>query len=202
VASNFLTIKAGDDVLKHYANGLGALGDYRGRQVMARALNRAGMPALTGVRRALVVRTSAPRSIVVKQVTADKAYAGEASGALAKLEFRVRATGNPIELREFKPREFGYGVRVKVWGRVQRYGGAFMSGGVWPDRKPFGSRPGMNTRVFVRETRQRLPIKQLWGPSLPKELLQREIVTVFEKSAERLSNSIAHELDRELSKFS
>lgn len=197
MATQILTIKAGDHVLDRFANGLGALGEQRAKQVIARGLNRAGNPALTAVRRALVKRTSAPLALVKKQVYARKAWAGDEGGA-GKLQFEIVAFGRPIPLRDFKPVEFKFGVRAKVWGRFQRFDGAFMRGGLWPNRVGLN----LGDKVFVRETNRRLPIKQVFGPSLPKELIKPEIVKVFTARADTLGDAIAHELDRELSKFS
>ncbi|MDP1642732.1 MAG: hypothetical protein Q8L59_11155 [Phenylobacterium sp.] len=190
-------LRQGDDVLQNFANGLGALGEGRARKVMARALNRTGGPTLTKVRRELRTSTSAPAAVVRRQVVAAKAWAGDGSGP-GKMEFVIRATGRPLPLSLFKPREFRFGVRAKVWGSFQRYEGMFTRGGRWPDRVPLG-RGG---HVFVRTSAARLPIKRAFGPSLPKELIEDKIVMVWRSSTARLGGDIAHELDRELSKFS
>lgn len=190
-------LRQGDAVLERFANSLGALGEGQARKVMARALNRTGGPTLTKVRRELVRATSAPTSIVRKQVVASKAWAGSGEGP-GKMEFVIRAAGRPLPLAMFKPREFSFGVRAKVWGRFQRYEGMFTRGGRWPARVPLG-RGG---HVFVRTSKARLPIKRAFGPALPKELVEDKIVTVWRSSTARLGDDIAHELDRELTKFS
>ncbi len=191
-----IEIRQGDAVLARFANGLGALGEFKARQVMARGLNRAGMPTLTKVRRELARRTSAPMAIIRRQVVASKAWAGVVGGT-GKLEFAIRASGRPLPLAVFKPREFKAGVRAKVWGRFQRFDGSFMRGGRWPARVELS----MGGQVFVRTSAKRLPIERLYGPSLPKELIEDQVVAVFNGSIVRLGNDIAHELDRELSRF-
>jgi len=192
-----LTIKAGDDVLHRFSNGLGALGKDRTQKVLARALNRTGGPTLTKVRRVLAARTSTPMSIIRRQVYAQKAWAG-AVGGEGKLDFKIIAYGRPLPLAVFKPTEFKFGVRAKVWGRVQRFEGAFMRGGRWPNRVELNMGTG---QVYVRSTKSRTPIERVYGPSLPKELVEEEVFDAFEANVARLGDDIAHELDRELSKF-
>lgn len=192
-----LTIKPSDRVLEQFGNGLGALGEGRARKVIVRAINRTGNPAVTAVRRELVKATSAPLSLVKQYVYARKAWAGDGGGA-GKLEFQIIAHGRPLPLAVFRPKEFRYGVRARVWGRYQRFEGAFMRGGLWPARVDLP----MGGHVFVRASAQRLPIERAYGPSLPKELLEPAIVKVFAARAAKLGDAIAHELDRELSRFS
>lgn len=148
-----LVVRSNDRVLASFANGLGALGEARSRQVMARALNRTGGPTLTKVRRELARATSAPMSIIRRQVVASKAWAGDGS-IPGKLDFKIRATGNPLPLRVFKPVEFKFGVRARVWGRFQRFEGAFTRGGLFPDRVALAKGGG---NVFARTGKARLP---------------------------------------------
>jgi len=192
-----IVLRENDQVLRRFANALGALDEGLARKVMVRGLNRTGGPALTQVRRAIAKRTSAPMAIVRRQVVASKAWAGDGTGP-GKLEFKVRATGRPLPLRVFRPTEFKFGIRARVWGSVQRFEGAFTRGGLFPNRVEL-SRTGGN--VFVRSGKARLPIEKMFGPSLPKELVEGEIVQVFEGAILRLGDDIAHELDRELSRF-
>lgn len=191
-----IELRKGDDVLTRFENGLGALGEHRAQKVMARGLNRTGMPALTKVRREIARRTSAPMAIVRREVVASKAWGGEVAGG-GKMSFSIRASGRPLSLALFRPREFKFGIRAKVWGRFQRFEGAFMRGGRWPNRVDLN----MAGQVFVRTSAKRLPIERMFGPSLPKSLVEEEVVRVWRDATARLGNDIAHELDRELSKF-
>jgi hypothetical protein len=195
-ARKILTLRPGDDVLQRFANGLGALGADGTRKVLARSLNRAGGPALTAVRRELARATSAPMSLIRKQVYARKAWAGSAAGE-GRLDFQIISYGKPIPLAFFKPREFSYGVRAKVWGRWQRFDGMFMRGGRWPDRVELD----MGGKVFVRTSKARLPIEQAFGPSLPHELFEPPVLKIFAERATKLGDAIAHELDRELTRL-
>lgn len=192
-------LRENDQVLARFANGLGALGEGRARKVMARALNRAGNPTLTKVRRELVRSTSAPLAVVRSQVVAQRAWGGDESGS-GKLKYTIMATGSALPLRFFTRAEFKFGVRAKVWGRFQRFEGAFMRGGRWPDRVDL-TKGGMRGNVFVRTSAARLPIKTVWGPALPKELVEDRIVDVFDTANARLGDDISHELDRELSRL-
>lgn len=195
-----IELKQGDEVLERFANGLGALGDYRARQVMARALNRAGNPSATKVRRAIAKHTSIPYKMVEKGVVVRKAWSGTEAGP-GKLSFTLHSTGYRLALRHFRPVEFRYGVRAKVWGKFQRFEGAFMRGGAWPNRKPF-EKKGMDQNVWVRTDKARLPIRRMYGPSIPGAMLDAAIVKVWRTATARLGDDIAHELDRALSRFS
>jgi hypothetical protein len=52
-------------------------------------------------------------------------------------------------------------VRAKIWGRAQTFRSAFVV-------KRYGG------GVFKRTGKSRFPIEQLWGPSVPKEMLRDE----------------------------
>ena len=203
MAGDRITLKPADQVLARFTNGLGALGDYRARQVMARALNRAGMPTLTKVRRSVRDATSAPMKLIRTQVVPGKAFSGSAveqGGSFGeKLEFRIVASGRPLPLSVFNPVAFKGGVRAKVWGAYHRYPRMFMTGGHWPDRVPFG-RAEMGGQVFHRQFKDRLPIERSFGPWLPKELVKPKVVEAFNSGLARLGDDIAHELDRELTR--
>jgi hypothetical protein len=189
-----LRITPGDQTLARYGNAMAILGDYGTRQVLARALNRTGGPMLTAVRRALRDQTSAPMAIIRKQVVARKAWAGTAMGA-GKLEFAIVASGRPLSLAYFNPRETRQGVRAKVWGAVQTYPGMFMKGGRFPKRV---AAPELRGQVFVRADATRLPIERTFGPALPKELVQGKAREAFDQGVERLGRDIDHELYRAL----
>ena len=67
----------------------------------------------------------------------------------------------------FCPRQFGYGVHAKPWGCWQRFESAFLVG-------------SLGNNAFVRESKARFPIKKMFGPSIPKELVQDATRAAFE----------------------
>ena len=61
----------------------------------------------------------------------------------------------------FSAKQFTYGVRSRIWGKSQGLRSAFVV-------KRFGG------GVFKRTDKARAPVEQLWGPSVPKEMLRDE----------------------------
>jgi hypothetical protein len=72
-----------------------------------------------------------------------------------------------VGLSYFSPRQFGYGVCGKPWGRWQRFEIAFLVG-------------SLGNNAFVREGKARFPIKKMFGPSIPKEMIQDATRAAFE----------------------
>jgi hypothetical protein len=72
-----------------------------------------------------------------------------------------------VSLSYFSPRQFGYGVGGKPWGRWQRFESAFLVS-------------SLGNNAFVREGKARFPIKKMFGPSISKELVQDAIRAAFE----------------------
>ena len=57
--------------------------------------------------------------------------------------------------------------------------------------------PSLGGQVFVREGKGRLPIRKLWGPSLPKELVRDTVPAAFKEVAkEEFAGRVLHEVNR------
>ena len=183
-------IDSRDSVMKRFGNQLGALGEGKARAAMARAVNHTGAKTYTAVRRALAQQTSAPVAIIRKEVQLRKA-AHKGTGAI---EAVIRGRGSELPLGVFKPKQFSYGVRVKVWGKVQQYKSMFGA----PGRNPklvarLGGQP------HIRVGKERFPIQRAYGPSLPKEMVKdatREAFLTVSKDV--LEKRLEHEIGRML----
>jgi hypothetical protein len=106
----------------------------------------------------------------------------------ATLTATVRATGFAIRLIEFKARQTRRGVTANAWGQRKLYPKSFIA----------TMRSG-HRQVFVRKGRARLPIKALWGPSVPGVMAQDAIHSAIEShAAERLQTNIGRQIDRAL----
>ena len=79
-------------------------------------------------------------------------------------------TGRHLPLSFFGAKQFSYGVRAKIWGRAQTFRSAFVV-------KRYGG------GVFKRTGKARFPIEQLWGPSVPKEMLRDEAYAAWTGAA-------------------
>lgn len=184
-----IIVSPADPVLDRFANQLGAIGD-KAPAAIGRAINRTVDMVYTQTVRSLVKQTSAPRAVVVAAMR--KKYASTSGGAL---EGAVIATGRELSLKIFKPAQFKAGTKATVWGKRQLFPGAFM-----------GPKPGaigrkLRGHVFTRTSKDRFPIKKLYGPSIPKEMVKDASAAQFQSIAPPiLARRVEHEIGRLLPK--
>lgn len=177
-----------DNVLSRFANQIGAVGEEKGRKALARAVNRVTTTVEGRVVRAIGKQSSIPTAIVRTQMT-KKLAAHKGGGAI---EGHVIASGNALPLKVFNPKQFSWGVRAKVWGRMERFPSQFMYGGRWNSGKLIAG-----GHVFARTTADRLPIEKQFGPSVPEEMVRDEAARVFHHTVQTmLPKRVAHELSR------
>lgn len=181
-------VTAGDDVLHRFGNQIAAVGEGKATMALARAVNRVTKTVEGRVIRALVKQTSAPRAIVRAQIRTQLADP-KGRGAI---EGRVIATGRELSLSVFRPKQFSFGVRVKVWGKSQRYEHAFIYAGHWRSGQAIAG-----SNVFKRTGAEPKPIEKLYGPSIPREMVKDHVADVFQQTvADMLPRRVAHELGR------
>lgn len=138
-----ITVNFKDDVLKRYANQLGALGQGKAEQALQRALNHTGAKAKTAVTKALTTQTGLKPAIIRRAVKTLKGDAGSMS-------FTLRTEGGNVRLKFFGAKETQSGVSAAPWGARRVYGGTFMKAGWgnrWPERF---AKPNWNGQVFER----------------------------------------------------
>jgi hypothetical protein len=99
------------------------------------------------------------------------------------LRYEIAVTGAPISLSEFDARQGRAGVSAAPWGKRRLFAHTFMVG-------------SLNDQVFMRTSHNRLPIRKLWGPSLPKELVKDEVANAFKRVvAEDGGRRVLHEIE-------
>lgn len=172
-----------DDKLPRFGSALQQIGDGRARMVLARAVNHTGRKALTAVRRGLVQQTSAPRKAVVS-ATVGK---GSATKGFGPISYVISAAHKPLSLKIFKPRQDASGVTAKVWRQNKSFRSAFIV-------------QSLGGHVSRRVGRARLPIRQLYGPSMATELIKDESRAAFQRVIRELPPRVNHELARVLPK--
>lgn len=146
------------------------------RPALARALNHTGDKARTQVIRALVKQTGAKYGAVRKALTSRPATAGAPV-------YRIIAQGPYLSLKEFGARQTGAGVSAAPWGRRRVFAHTFIV-------------PALGGHVFERKGKARLPLRKLWGPALPKELVKDQTKAAFETTvAVELPRRVAHEIE-------
>jgi hypothetical protein len=167
---------------------LRTLPDTLARKALVRALNKA----------AENVRVAASKAIREKRSLSAKTVRDAFSLVRAnpsKLVATIKVTGNPVPLTEYKARHarrLGVSVMVTPGQRKRvRHAGnkAFISA-------------KLGGHVFAREGTERLPIKKLFGPSLPSTMLNAEVRQAWEATAqEAIVKRAAEEVNNELRKM-
>ena len=137
-----------------------SVGEQAAVRAFSRALNSEGNKVRTQVRRALRQQTGAKAALISSETRTIRS-------SFANLSYTIEARGDYLGLSHFSPRQFGYGVRAKPWGRWQRFESAFLLG-------------SLGNNAFVRKSKARFPIKKMFGPSIPKELVQDATRAAFE----------------------
>lgn len=180
-------ITPGDDIMRRFGNQIGALGEGKAHQALARAVNRVTTTVHGRVIKAIRKQSEIPTAIIRASVGRRLVKPG-GGGAL---EGEVWAKGKPLSLKVFKARQLDFGVKAKWGGEWHRYRGAFMG------PLPSVTAGRLNGHVFVRTSAKRLPIEQLFGPAVPEELVRAESARTFQLTvANMLPERVAHELGR------
>lgn len=86
-----------------------------------------------------------------------------------KLTASTIARGRPINLIRFKARQTKKGVSASAWGKRKVYKGTFIA--------------NKGRTVFKRKGKARAPIRGVWGPSIPKTMLEDYIVKAMQETA-------------------
>ncbi|MDR9395671.1 MAG: hypothetical protein RI571_15360 [Roseovarius sp.] len=144
----------------HFEAAVARVGEQGATRAFNRALNSEGGKVRTQVRRALRKQTGAKARLINRETRGIRS-------TFSNLTYTIEARGNHLGLSHFSPRQFSYGVRAKPWGRWQRFEGAFLVG-------------ALANNAFVREGRARLPIRKMFGPAIPKEMVQDATRDAFE----------------------
>lgn len=145
---------------------------------VAKALDEVGNKTKTQVTRA-VAKQAGVKYRKAKSVLSSKQAMGTGMGA-----YEIIARDVTLSLKEFSPKQRAKGVVAAPWGRRLLFKHAFI---------------GPNGHVYVRLTKARLPIKKLWGPNIPKEMVKDEsAATFFRVSSELLGPAIEKWLLRKI----
>lgn len=181
-----------DPVLNKYQSGIDRLSSGDQHKALARAVNRTTTMTRTQVIQATVKQSSIPRRIVAGSMDTRQVKPG-GGGALQGM---IIASGSPVPLKEFNAKQFGYGVKAKVWGKQMRFPGTF----IWAGHRNSGKYVGAG-HVFARLTSKSLPIEKQLGPSVPEEVVKDQSKAAFERTtAEVLPKRVIHEVGRLLPK--
>lgn len=136
------------------------------------------------------VRTMAAREVAkgmgVRRKDVDSAFVIRPFSQPDTLHAIVRGVGAPLPLHRFKPRQTKKGVTANAWGQRRLYPGAFIA-----------EMKSGHVGVFIRKTRKRFPIKELWGSGVAQVMAQDAVSSTIERHAgERLRANVMRQLDR------
>ena len=171
-----IVIKDLDRTRIRYEALIQRVGDGNATLAFSRALNHEGRKSFPAVTRALRGQTDIPPGII-------SAAMKFKSSSKHHLRTIISGSGSELPLSLFRPAQFSYGVRAKVWGKRQAYRSAFIV-----------AKYGGN--VFHRTSKKRLPIQQMFGPSIPKEMVRDQTLDAFEQSGNAIMDRAMHELAR------
>jgi hypothetical protein len=185
---NGLTISPGDQMLNRFANQIGSLSTADGHKALARAVNRTTTSAQSRVIRSIAKQSSIPAKIVRTQIAKELVRPGFG----AELEGKIVASGRHVSLKYLGARQFSYGVKAKIWGKVRRFEGTFIYAGTYRSGKEVG-----NGHVYQRVTSAGLPIARQDGPAVPIEMVRDQSAQMFSTTVEQmLPDRVRHELGR------
>lgn len=146
-----------------FTAGVERLASDKTRAAARMALNDTGRRANTQVKRTLTKQTGLKSGAIQKGVKQQFA-------SNARLEFRIIGTGKHFGLTDFGARQGKRGVSAAPWGTRRIFPRTFLA-------------PKLGNQVFVRLGRARLPIKKLWGPSIPREMVRDQVPKTFTSMA-------------------
>lgn len=169
-----VVLKDLDNTRIRYEAMVQKLGERDANLIFARALTKEGSKSFTAVKKALLEQTGIPKGTIAGSMKFRRA-------TRKNLQTIISGSGSELPLSLFKPSEFSYGVRAKVWNRPQFYRSAFIVS------KYEGN-------VFHRTNRQRFPIQKMFGPSIPKEMVKGQTIEAFEQSGNAIMARAMHEL--------
>ncbi|SHE78758.1 Prophage minor tail protein Z (GPZ) [Loktanella atrilutea] len=160
-----------------------------------RALNHTARKALTGVTRALSKQVGLTNT---KLRRLGRIQLKRASVKNRTFEATIKSTGRFIPLGEFNPTQIKAGTKASPWGNRQLFDRAFIFAGSKASgkRMPNGH-VFINTRGFNSKSGRNNAARPLWGPAVPKEIVEGESRATFETIGRRdLPKRLAHEIKR------
>lgn len=192
------------DVQFDVKRAMRALSDLQKKQVpraAARALNRTGEEVRTQVVRDLSKEMGKETGL---SVSGFRKSIAQKKATQQRLVTELVASGRPLPLMRFGAKQRlievkhtkrslvpVYEVSAKAWGKRKTYKGAFIA----------TLRSGRKG-VFIRTSKKRLPIKELYGPSIPQTFIDEKIIKGMERHAGRVwPKNFQRELNYYLSKL-
>lgn len=146
-------------------------------KAMQYAVNDAGNAARTQVVRTLGTQMGLPYATVRQSLTTIAA-------SPSRLAYELHSAGGFLSLASFDVRQVRAGVSARPWGQRRIFRSAFIV-------------RALGGEAFRRTTRARFPIRKLYGPAMPVEMVRDQVPAAFEQAtAERLPKRLGYHLER------
>ncbi len=176
-----------DGVLAQFADRLEGLGR-QAPAVMAVGLNAGG-----AVLRAATIEAATQQTGLSKRTMAKAQREHRASSR--HLVYGIESQGGDVRLKYFKARETRAGASAAPWNRRRVYDGAFIKGGLFPNRVGLG----MGGHVFQRSGLSRLPIEGgRSGLFIPKEMTSGSTASTFAACQPAVLDAVTRAVARKL----
>jgi hypothetical protein len=147
------------------------------RQAMSRGLNDEADKGRTQIRRALVAQSGMKYGWVARGMKTRRSTS-------STLAYAIGESGSETNLNLFGARQLMAGVNAKPWNRGRLFQHAFLV-------------KSRGWKVYAREGKDRVPIRQLWGPNLGREVVKDQSREAFEAIGPKLAPAVlrlvAHE---------
>jgi hypothetical protein len=159
----------------------------RSRRAISRGLNKAAANVRTSASTAIRKRRALSAKVVREAIAIRRARPDRLVSSLV-------VTGRPIPLKEYKARQTKSGVTAQVSPGPRKLITHAGNRAFIIDK--------IGGHVFARQGKARLPVKKLFGPSLPSTFVQEQVRAAWTATAQdALPKRLAEEVRYELSKM-
>jgi Prophage minor tail protein Z (GPZ) len=160
-----------------YVNSLESLQPPKLDRVVALALVDCAKSAIVKASSLIAKRTGLKSATVKARMFYDRVAPGD-------YEVNVKSSRKPIPLIEFPVTQTATGVSTKAWGKPQIIQHAFIA-----------TMKSGHTGVYRRHSKTRLPIGELWGPTISKTFATKEVQSLVSAVMQaRLQTSLARRM--------
>lgn len=144
---------------------------------ISRAMNWTGDKSRTAAARTLSQTTGLPYGRTRAELYTRRASSNH-------FLYAIGAHGRALGLAEFRARQTQKGVTAAPWGERRLFPHTFIV-------------EKLGGQVFKREGKARLPIRKLFGPSIPNELVSDAVTQAWRTTAEQeFAGRVLHEMER------
>lgn len=174
--------EVGKDARTHFEAAVFRVGQGKARTAFARAMNHETAKARTRINRVLRLQTG----IKVGDVSRSTKFIRANSKSLAA---EINAKGSAFPLKYFRARQFSYGVRANPWNKSRRFPSSFIVRSL--DGHVFHRTGKLNPKSGRMNA-----IERMWGPSIPKEIMEDKPLAEFDTATADILRRAMHELGR------